>query len=50
MCGSIVDIQCATDENNPGKKKKKELQCEPMPNVRPAEYRWRPLFNEAKFG
>jgi len=29
-----------------------QLECGPMPNVmaRPAEYRWRPLFNAEKFG
>jgi len=31
---------------------KKKLECGPMPNVMAAlvEYRWRPLFNAAKFG
>jgi len=31
MHGSMVDIQSATSENSPGKKK--ELECGPMPNV-----------------
>jgi len=34
MCGSMVDIQSATAEIRRGKqKKKKELECGPMPNV-----------------
>ena len=32
MCGSMVDIQCATAEIRRGKNKR-ELECGPMPNV-----------------
>ena len=31
MCGSLVDIHCATAEISRGKKE--ELECGPMPNV-----------------
>jgi len=40
----MVDIQSATAEI--GRRKKKELECD----GRSAVYRWRPLFNAAKFG
>jgi len=53
MCGSIVDIQSATAEITRGKEKKIDRtrnvgQC--PSDGRPVEYRWRPLFNAAKFG
>jgi len=50
MRASMVDIQSPTAEIR--REKKIELECGPMPNRdgRPAEYRWRPLFNAAKFG
>jgi len=52
MCGSMVDIQFPTAENKGGKKKEEEIEM--WVNVqrdgRPAEHRWRPLFNAAKFG
>jgi len=31
-------------------KKKLEMWANAQPDGRPAEYRWRPLFNAAKFG
>jgi len=46
----MVDIHSAAAEIRRGKKK---LQCGPMPNVMaalPNIYRWRPVFNAAKFG
>jgi len=53
MCGSMVDIQSPTAEiRRANKKKKKELEmwANAQRDGRPAEYRWRPLFNAAKFG
>ena len=46
----MVDIQSPTAEIRRGKKE--ELECGPIAqrDGRPAEYRWRPLFNAAKFG
>jgi len=55
----MVDIQCAAAEIRPGKKieyrKKPQHENTTMwanakRDGRPAEYRWRPLFNAAKFG
>jgi len=50
MCGSMADIQSAAAEIRRGKKtKKKDEELEMWANAqrdgRPAEYRWRPLFN-----
>jgi len=55
MCGSMVDIQSATAEIRWGNKKdRKKIELEMWANAqrdgRPAEYRWYPLFNTAKFG
>jgi len=50
MCGSMVNIRSATVEIRRGKKKKLEMWTNAQPDGRPAEYRWRPLFNAAKFG
>jgi len=50
MCGSMVDIQSATAKSKRGKKKELEMWANVQRNSRPAEYRWRPLFNAAKFG
>jgi len=55
MCGSMVDIQSSSAVIRRGKKesrKKKELEmlANAQRDGRPAEYRWRPLFNAAKFG
>jgi len=46
----MADIQCATAEIRRGKKKKLEMWANVQGDGRPAEYRWRPLFNAAKFG
>jgi len=51
----MADIQSVTAEIRRGEKERKkiELECGSMPNVMvvlpSAEYRWRPLFNAAKF-
>jgi len=51
MCESMVDIQSATAENRRGEKEKElEMWANVQRDGRPAEYRWRPLFNAAKFG
>jgi len=52
MCGNMADIHCAAAEIRRGKKKKKELEmwANAQRDGRPAEYRWHPLFNAAKFG
>ena len=51
MCGSMVDIQSATAEIRRGKKKKElEMWANAQRDGRLAKYRWRPLFNAAKFG
>jgi len=49
MCGTMVDIQSPTTENRRGKKKKLEMWVNAQRDGRPAEYRWRPMFNAAKF-
>jgi len=56
MCGSMADIQSAASEIRRGKKEeeekknKLEMWANAQRDGRPAEYRWRPLFNAAKFG
>jgi len=55
MCGSMVDIQSPTAEIRRGKEKKRnrvklEMWANAQRDGRPAEHRWRPLFNAAKFG
>jgi len=52
MCGNMADIHCAAAEIRRGKEKKKELKmwANAQRDGRPAEYRWHPLFNAAKFG
>ena len=56
MCGSMADIQSAAAEIRRGKKEEEEEEEElemwanVQPDGRPAEYRWRPLFNAANFG
>ena len=53
MCRSMVDIQSPTAEIRRGKKKEEEEEEElemwsnAQRDGRPAEYRWRPLFNAA---
>jgi len=48
----MVDIQSATAEIRRGKKKIEviEMWANAQRDGRPAEYRWRSLFNAAKFG
>jgi len=55
MCRSMADIQCAAAEIRRGKKERKieeeiRMWANAQRDGRPAEYRWRPLFNAAKFG
>jgi len=55
MCGSMADIQSAAAEIGKEKKKKEEEERTRMwtnaqPDGRPAEHRWCPLFNAAKYG
>ena len=61
MCQSMVDIQPAAAEIRRGKeedrrkkkeerRKKLEMWANAQRDGRPAEHRWRPLFNAAKFG
>jgi len=57
MCGRMADIQSATAEIRRGKKeRRKKTQDKPrmwanaQRDGRPAEHRWRLLFNAAKFG
>jgi len=55
MYGSMVDIQSAAAEIRRGKeeeerKKETRMWTNAQRDGRPAEHRWRPLFNAAKFG
>jgi len=50
MCGSIADIQSAMAEIRRGKKERTRMWANAQPDGRPAEHRWRPLFNAAKCG
>jgi len=53
MCASMVDIESATAEIRRGKKKKKKkLECGPMPNIMAAlpNIAGAALSNAAKFG
>jgi len=47
MCGTMLDIQSATAEIRQGKRT--GMWADVQRYGRPAEYRWRPLFNAAKF-
>jgi len=51
MCQSMVNIQSPTAEIRRGKKRKKKKELQIWANAqrdgRPAEYRWRPMFNAA---
>jgi len=51
MCRSMVDIQSPTAEIRRGKKEEERTRmwANTQRDGRPAEYRWRPLFNAAKF-
>ena len=46
MCGSMVDIQYAATEIMQGKKETR-MWTNAQRDGRPAEHRWRPLFNAA---
>jgi len=50
----MADIQSAATEIRRGKKEERQKKLEMWANAqrdgRPAEARWRPLFNAAKFG
>ena len=47
----MVDIQSATAEIRRGKKEEEtRMWANAQRDGRPAEHRWRPLFNAAKFG
>ena len=57
MCRNMGDIQSATAEIKRGKEKEErkmnkelEMWAYAQRDGRHAEYRWRPLFNAAKFG
>ena len=61
MCGSMADMQSAAAEIRRGKEEEEEertnhsmkileMWANTQPDGRPAEYRWRRLFNAAKFG
>jgi len=52
MCGSMVDIQSPTAEIRRGKKERRnrmklEMWTNAQRDGRPAEYKWRPVFNAA---
>ena len=49
MCASMADIQSATAEIGRGRKDRTRMWADAQRDGRPAEYRWRPLFNAAKF-
>jgi len=46
MCGSMTDIQPL----RLGEEKRIEMWANSQRDGRPAEFKWRPLFNAAKFG
>jgi len=46
----MADIQSATAEIRQGKIEELEMWANAQRDGRPAEYRWCPLFNAAKFG
>jgi len=46
----MVDMQSATTEIRRGKKIELKMWANAQRDGRPAEYRWRPQFNAAKFG
>jgi len=55
MCGGMADIQSVAAEMRQGKKRRKKeeqtrMWANAQPDGRPAEHRWRPLFNAANFG
>jgi len=50
MCTGMADIQSVTANIRRGKKTRTRMWANAQRDGRPAEYRWRPLFNAAKFG
>jgi len=50
MCRSMLEIQSAAADIRRGKKIELEMWANAQRDGRPAEYRWRPVFNAAKFG
>jgi len=46
----MVDIQSVTAEIRRGKKEQTRMCANAQRDGRPAKYRWRPVFNAAKFG
>jgi len=51
MCASNIDIQSPTAEIRRARKKDRtRMWANVQRDGRPAEHRWRPLFNAAKFG
>jgi len=52
MCASMADIHAETAEIRRGKKRRTtgRMWANAQRDGRPAEHRWRPLFNAAKFG
>jgi len=50
MCTSMADIHSATAEIRRKNKKELQMWANAQRDGRPAEHRWRPLFNTAKFG
>ena len=50
MRGGMVDIQSTAAEIRRGKKQRTRMWANAQRDGRPAEHRWRPLFNAAKFG
>jgi len=49
MCGNMVYIQSATAEIRRGNKERTRMWANTKRDGRPAEYRWRPVLNVAKF-
>ena len=50
MCTSMADMQSPTAEIWRGKKIELDRGPIAQRDGRPSDYRWRPLFNSAKFG
>jgi len=50
MCGSMADSQSVAAEIRRGKEDRTRMWANAQPDGRPAEHKWRPLFNAAKFG
>ena len=50
MCGGMVDINVRPLRLGEEKKERTRMWVNAQPDGRPAENKWRPLFNAAKFG